>query len=270
MEERYDIENLEQLRAIADMLRLRIIERLDKRPMTVTQLGEELDMAPARVHYHVRELERVGLLKLVETREKGGILEKYYQPIAREIGVGKALLSAPRDEAQAMLRALLNQLSDGYLQAFRHYADQHDPVLYGDMSIDVSSLFLTREEQRQLQNQFTELLKPYMEKRGIEGEREVMISAFTYPVFATGEQQVKARPVQTHWVVGAASYSRKDLLKARETATKLHISVIGVCNFARDVDAALIDETIASFKLIGKLTASSEVRTALEYKEAQE
>jgi len=77
MIERYEIENIEQLRAIADVLRLRIIDILQKQPMTVTQLGEVLGLAPAKVHYHVRELERVGLLRLVETREKGGILEKY-------------------------------------------------------------------------------------------------------------------------------------------------------------------------------------------------
>ena len=72
MLESYEIENIEQLRAIADMLRLRIFEMLQQKPMTVTQLGEELGEAPAKVHYHVRELEKVGLLRLVETCEKGG------------------------------------------------------------------------------------------------------------------------------------------------------------------------------------------------------
>src|SRR5690348_5811062 len=116
MRERYDIETLEQLRAIADVLRIHILDLLNQRPMTVTQLGEHMGLAPAKVHYHVRELERVGLVELVETREKGGILEKYYQPIAYEIGVNKALLSAPVDEAEATLRDLLDQISSGYLR----------------------------------------------------------------------------------------------------------------------------------------------------------
>ncbi len=65
MLEFYEIESIEQLRAIADMLRLRIFEILQQKPMTVTQLGEELGEAPAKVHYHVRELEKLGLLRLV-------------------------------------------------------------------------------------------------------------------------------------------------------------------------------------------------------------
>src|SRR5690242_7939413 len=126
MLESYEIENIEQLRAIADMLRLRIFEVLQQRPMTVTQLGEELGEAPAKMHYHVRELEKVGLLRLVETREKGGILEKYYQPIAREISVEKSLLFAPPDEALAMVGALLNQMKDGFQGAFREALKQKD------------------------------------------------------------------------------------------------------------------------------------------------
>src|SRR5712692_8758246 len=112
MLENYEIETNEQLRAIADMRRARILELLRDQPMTVTQLGELMGEAPAKIHYHVRELEKVGLLRLVETREKGGILEKYYQPIAREISVEKALLSAPSDESQAMLRTLLDQITE--------------------------------------------------------------------------------------------------------------------------------------------------------------
>src|SRR5713101_1619989 len=119
MLERYDIENIEQLRAVADLLRLRIIDTLVKQPMTVTQLGEMLGEAPAKIHYHVRELEKVGLLKLVETREKGGILEKYYQPIAREISVKKQLFAGPPDEAMAAIGTLLNQVKEGFQRAFR-------------------------------------------------------------------------------------------------------------------------------------------------------
>ena len=52
----YELETLEQLRAIADELRTRIAEALTHRAMTVTQLGELLGQAPAKIHYHVREL----------------------------------------------------------------------------------------------------------------------------------------------------------------------------------------------------------------------
>ena len=57
----YEAESLEQVRALADELRVRIFSLLAQEPMTVTQVGKALDIAPAKIHYHVRELlERSG------------------------------------------------------------------------------------------------------------------------------------------------------------------------------------------------------------------
>ncbi|WP_151759375.1 ArsR/SmtB family transcription factor [Dictyobacter vulcani] len=104
MDEVYELQNLEQLRAISDALRVSILRILRDRPMTTKQLGDHLEMAPAKVHYHVRELEKVGLVQLVETREKGGILEKYYQPIAHSFRVPpEILLATPPDDLLAAL-----------------------------------------------------------------------------------------------------------------------------------------------------------------------
>src|SRR5205823_777798 len=81
---------------------LRIVDQLSHKAMTATQIGEALDLPANKVHYHVRELERVGLVRLVETREKGGILEKYYRLVAADLQVPRALLQAvPPDESIA-------------------------------------------------------------------------------------------------------------------------------------------------------------------------
>lgn len=270
MRERYEIENIEQLRAIADMLRIHILDLLNQRPMTVTQLGERLGLAPAKVHYHVRELERVGLVELVETREKGGILEKYYQPIAYEIGVNKALLSAPADEAEASLRDLLDQVSAAYLQEFRRLAAQKGSLANSGMSIGISHIYVTQEEQNKLMRQFYEMLKLFEKRRGIEGEKEITLSVFTSPTTAPAQPQ-KQVPASSQanqaWVVGAAEYTRGDLLKARAEGRRLRISVIGLCHFAADVEPSLADEVIESFTLVGKLTASPEVKAVLKQKE---
>ncbi len=268
MLECYEIENIEQLRAIADMLRVRIVDLLQKKPMTVTQLGEELGMAPAKVHYHVRELEKVGLLRLAETREKGGILEKYYQPIAREISVEKSLLSAPPDEALAMISALLNQIKDGFQQAFRRALEQKE--VKPNMGIGITHIYLSPEEQEQLCKQIGELLKPYEERRGIEGEQEMVSSLIIYPVGASLTrrqpptlQQVALPSSDEAWTIGAAGYNRADLEKLLAEGRRLHLNVIGVCRFADDVSADIAERAIEHFQIVGKLIASNAVREVL-------
>lgn len=273
MRERYEIETVEQLRAIADVLRIRIIDLLEKRAMTVTQLGEQLGLAPAKVHYHVRELERVGLLELVETREKGGILEKYYQPIAHFISVNKALLMAPSNETLAMLQELFEQISSGYLRAFRHAAAQPESLLDAGVSLGMWHLYLTAEEQNTLLEQINEICKPFEERRGIEGERAIAFPLFTYPPTLSDEDRQEevrsSSKVVRAITIGATVFTRKELLAHRAKGERLRINVIGFCLFADDINASLVEETVESFKLTGKLTASPEVRNVLQHKEAQ-
>src|SRR5215472_14641039 len=92
IEDVFSLTTLDQVRTMADPLRVRILERLVRAPMTVKMLGTDLGEPPAKVHYHVRELERIGVIRLVETREKGGVLEKYYRAVARDFKVMKDVL----------------------------------------------------------------------------------------------------------------------------------------------------------------------------------
>jgi DNA-binding transcriptional ArsR family regulator len=263
MLEHYEIENIEQLRAVADMLRLRLIELLQKKPMTVTQLGEEMGEAPAKVHYHVRELEKVGLLRLVERREKGGILEKYYQPIAREISVEKSLLSAPPDEALAMTGAWLNQIKDGFQRALRLALEQKDSK--PRMTFGFTRLYVTAEEHEQLCKQIMELIKPYENRRGVEGELEVQSSLMIYPQSASVpvSSQIALPSTENAQVVGAVDYSRADLEQLLAEGKRLHINVIGICRFADDVDADLADRAVEFIHIVGKLIAPNTVREVL-------
>ncbi len=271
MIERYEIENIEQLRAIADVLRLRIIDILQKQPMTVTQLGEVLGLAPAKVHYHVRELERVGLLRLVETREKGGILEKYYQPVAHYIGVEQTLLSTPPDEAMAMLSQLLGQVSNNFLRAFRQELEQRSEKHEGKtvLGLGFTRLFITVDEMKGLYKQMEELFKPYETSRNVEGEQEILVTTLTYPEDTSASFSTASSPplpvVQSDadWVVGAARYSRADLEKTLAEGKRLNITVVGVCQFADDVSVELADQAIEHLNVIGKLFAPAAVREVL-------
>lgn len=270
MLERYEIENIEQLRAIADMLRLRIIDILQKQPMTVTQLGEALGVAPAKVHYHVRELERVGLVRLVETREKGGILEKYYQPVARDIRVERSLLSAPTGEAIATISAWLGQVNNNFLGALRKELEQKGEKheISAVLGLGFSRLFITHDELRELYKQMQELFKPYESSRNIEGEQEILAMMLTYPEgqSATSSETsalLRLGQLDAGQVVGVVRYNRAELEKMLVEGKRLDIMVVGVCQFADDVSVELAELAVEHLNVIGQLFASPEVREVL-------
>ncbi len=195
----YELETLEQLRAIADELRTRIAEALTHRAMTVTQLGDLLGQAPAKIHYHVRELERVGLIRLVATREKSGILEKYYRAIAKGFTASKTLLSnAPSDETFAAMRSFLDNASRAFLRAVDFtFKNQlwENPKMWG---LSATQIWVTHDEMMALMQRVQREFDQYAIPRGVENEEERTVMMMGYdPRVAEELEQGSPRPLQT-------------------------------------------------------------------------
>src|SRR5690242_8295853 len=73
----------EQLKALGDELRGRIIVMLRERAHSVSELAAKLEMPKGTVAHHVKVLESAGLLKVVRTRRVRALTESYYGRTAR-------------------------------------------------------------------------------------------------------------------------------------------------------------------------------------------
>jgi hypothetical protein len=275
---------------------MRIAEAIASTPKTATQIGAGLDLPANKVHYHVRELERVGLARIVETREKGGILEKYYQLIARQISAPHRLFQGgPSDESLAVLNEALQSVVRQFMRVFTRRVQepegQSDPL-----TLQIGNYWMTDEESRETSRQIEALLKPYEERRGLPDERQrtfVSIAHTTPPAteqeesemfnLATGPEptmpedrhqaaerrsSVTRRPKKRRTVVaGAISYTREDLEQVVADGRVLDITLLGLATFADDISPNLVDRAIARFRHRGVLHASPDVRAALQQKE---
>jgi DNA-binding transcriptional ArsR family regulator len=72
--------------------RRRLLERL-REPASASQLAQELGLGRQRVNYHLRELERAGLVELVEERPRRGFVERVLVSRAVDFVVDPAVLS---------------------------------------------------------------------------------------------------------------------------------------------------------------------------------
>jgi DNA-binding transcriptional ArsR family regulator len=73
----------EQLRALADDVRLRIVAILRERAATTTELAEQVGLAKGTVAHHLKVLENAGLVKVVRTRRVRAVTESFYGRVAR-------------------------------------------------------------------------------------------------------------------------------------------------------------------------------------------
>lgn len=73
--------------AMLKPLRLEILGRLVE-PGSATSLAGDLGLPRQRLNYHLRELERAGLIRCVEERPRGGFVERRYRTAARHYLIG--------------------------------------------------------------------------------------------------------------------------------------------------------------------------------------
>jgi len=78
----YYIENISQIRAMAEPTRWRMLGLLWEQPMTGSQLARAIDIPRTRAHYHLNILKEVGLVELQHEQLNGSMVEKYYAPVA--------------------------------------------------------------------------------------------------------------------------------------------------------------------------------------------
>jgi DNA-binding transcriptional ArsR family regulator len=100
----------QQLKAIGDATRSRILGIIQNQPATAKQIADRLGATPGAIGHHLRILEAAGLAQVVARRIMRGIVANYYTRTARifvydlppeiagDISVGLDIITTARDE----------------------------------------------------------------------------------------------------------------------------------------------------------------------------
>jgi DNA-binding transcriptional ArsR family regulator len=98
--------------ALLDPARQKLLAHL-KQPDSASGLARRLRLPRQRINYHLRELERAGLVELVEERRKGNCLERVVQATARAFLISPEALGPLGPTAEMVA----DRLSSAYLMA---------------------------------------------------------------------------------------------------------------------------------------------------------
>lgn len=101
MESVHLIEEMQQLRAISDPLRVDIVRSLVEEPRTAAGVAAAVGRSASKLYYHISELERVGLIELVETRQRGNLIEKWYRAVAASFILDRGILNRAPEGGEA-------------------------------------------------------------------------------------------------------------------------------------------------------------------------
>jgi DNA-binding transcriptional ArsR family regulator len=76
------LKNDAQIKGYIHPTRMSLLEILGAEKRTISSVAKELNVHPANITHHFKLLEKIGLIRLVEKRDTGKNLEKYYRAIA--------------------------------------------------------------------------------------------------------------------------------------------------------------------------------------------
>ena len=115
-----EINSVEELRALADPIRLAILSELDTRVpdgalavMSVKELAQHLGEPQTKLYRHVKQLEAAGLIEVAATRLVSGILEQRYRARQRDLRLSAALFRRHADESEAAVRSAFDAFLTG-------------------------------------------------------------------------------------------------------------------------------------------------------------
>jgi len=92
----YKINDLEQIRLLADPLKLQLLQAFAESAKTTKQVAAELSESVTKLYRHVDALHDSGLLEVVEEKQKRGTIERTFRAVAQRFEADHSLFS---DEA---------------------------------------------------------------------------------------------------------------------------------------------------------------------------
>lgn len=157
----YNLTDAEQIKAYVHPTRMMLLQLLAKERRTISSIAKELGVHPANITHHFKLLEKNGLICLVEKRDTGKNLEKYYRAIAFNFIV------KPDAENKICKSALaLSVLRDNLSTAVKTVTDSEDRHVLALLG----AVKLNPEKFEELEKRLSELFdefKAYSQKEGI-------------------------------------------------------------------------------------------------------
>lgn len=111
------VNTAQQLKALGDPLRLRVLNVIRHQPATAKQLADQLHASPGAMGHHLRVLHEAGLAQVVARRLQRGIVASYYTRTARIFDYD---LPPELAEAPCVSLDILTQARDELAEALAH------------------------------------------------------------------------------------------------------------------------------------------------------
>ena len=160
------LSSIEEVKAISDPIKFKILMTFNnmEKPATVKQIADALKEVPAKVHYHVKKMEKLGILQLIYTKEVNGIIAKFYEPTARHFEVkcsddiDNASKTVLLGETQIMLSKIYDTSKETFLEELSEAAKKNEKI---NGTLTMRDLYLTETQAEEFSKYIEDFFNKY-------------------------------------------------------------------------------------------------------------
>lgn len=184
--ETYVVESPEQAMALLNPLRAEILSRLSE-PASAAEVARGINEIPQRVNYHLKALEKVGLVRRVGSRQVRNLVEVLYLAVARTFILSEALNwsgdTVQRIKDQGSLSHLINtaeRIKRDALQLLER--SDHDEQI-PSATLDASITLASAEQRSAFVEEYVQLVNQLVEKYQTDaaGQEKYQVILAVYP-----------------------------------------------------------------------------------------
>lgn len=177
MLEQKTLTTIEEIKTYNEPYRMKILLTFMKleRPATGKEIADEMHEVPSKVHYHIKKMEKAGILRMVSTKEINGIIAKYYEPTAKEFNIqNKYLDDSSRkvmwDETCKMVCGIFDMAKDNYISNIQKITETNNGKAEKDKEtgrgqLSSSELYLSEKEHEEIGNLIYDFIEKHSKKR---------------------------------------------------------------------------------------------------------
>lgn len=170
MKQMMTLQTHDQLKTLSDPFKAEMMMRLLEKPYTGQKLSEHFKVSRAHIHYHLKELERNELIEIVKKEEKNGIMQKFYQSVARGFTPSAELLPHVNEVGESsrqllvqMIETTKSKLLSAPADSFHQEKASEDPSVGQSLSI-ISEITVTDEQFQEFIKKLYELVNTLQEQ----------------------------------------------------------------------------------------------------------
>jgi DNA-binding Lrp family transcriptional regulator len=162
---------LDEIKIFSVPYRMKILDYMYsfKAPATVKNIADKMGETPAKIHYHIKKMETMGIVRLVHTENVNGIIAKFYEPAAENFDIRH--ITGQDQDKMKILNETQKSIAAAFEESKRNFIEQLEKVdKKHNGYVTAEKIYLSEVEFENMRRELENIYNKYSSDLNTEGK----------------------------------------------------------------------------------------------------